>query len=84
MRDVRRSPRRRALGGVGIVCQKRQRRCPELLRLRDAALMEWCAAETYSDVCRAWGRLGGLTTAHRYGRAHFAALARRRRLALPR
>jgi hypothetical protein len=58
------------------LCAKRQRRCPELLRLRAAALMEWCAAETYSDVCRAWGRLGGLTTAHRYGSEHFAALAK--------
>jgi hypothetical protein len=66
------------------VCAKRQRRCPELLRLRDAALMEWCGAETYSDVCRAWGRLGGKTTAHRYGRGHFSELARHRRPATPR
>jgi hypothetical protein len=58
------------------MCAKRQRRCPELLRLRDAALMEWCSAETYSDVCRAWGRLGGRVTLHRYGREHFAMMAK--------
>jgi hypothetical protein len=58
------------------MCQKRQRRCAALLQLREAALQEWTKAETYSDVCRAWGRLGGLTTAHRYGREHFAALAK--------
>jgi len=39
--------------------------------------MEWCAAETYSDVRRAWGRLGGRVTLHRYGRGHFSELARR-------
>jgi hypothetical protein len=61
------------------VCAKYKRRCPELLRLRDDALMEWCQAETYSDVCRAWGRLGGRTTLHRYGRSHFSELAQRRR-----
>jgi hypothetical protein len=37
--------------------------------------MEWSAAETYSDVCRAWGRLGGLVTLHRYGPGHFSGLA---------
>jgi hypothetical protein len=58
------------------MCSKGKRRCPELLRLRDAALMEWCAAETYSDVCRAWGRLGGRVTLHRYGHEHFAMLAK--------
>jgi len=60
------------------MCAKRQRRCAVLLAIREEAFEEWTRAETYSDVCRAWGRLGGLTTAHRYGRAHFAALARRR------
>jgi hypothetical protein len=58
------------------VCQKRKRRCPTLLAIREAALEEWIVAETYSDVCRAWGRLGGLTTAHRYGPEHFAMLAK--------
>jgi hypothetical protein len=61
------------------MCQKRQRRCAVALQLRADALMERCAAETYSEVCRAWGRLGGKVTAHRYGPEHFAALARRRR-----
>jgi hypothetical protein len=36
--------------------------------------MEWTSAETYSDVCRAWGRLGGRVTLHRYGPEHFARL----------
>ncbi len=58
------------------MCKKRQRRCPVLLEIRDQALQEWIVAETYSDVCRAWGRLGGLTTAHRYGRDHFSELAK--------
>jgi hypothetical protein len=63
------------------MCAKRQRRCAVLLQIREEALQEWIVAETYSDVCRAWGRLGGLTTAHRYGRHHFSELARRRRRA---
>jgi hypothetical protein len=65
------------------VCAKRERRCPELLRLRDAALEEWTGAQTLSDVRRAWGRLGGRTTLHRYGRRHFSELARRRRPIAP-
>jgi hypothetical protein len=58
------------------MCQKYQRRCPAVLQLRETALREWCQAETYSDVRRAWGRLGGRITLHRYGRGHFAALAK--------
>ncbi len=65
------------------MCAKRQRRCPELLRLRDAALEEWTGAQTLSDVRRAWGWLGGRTTLHRYGRGHFSKLARRRRPIAP-
>jgi hypothetical protein len=64
------------------MCAKRQRRCAVLLQIREEALQEWIVAETYSDVCRAWGRLGGRVTLHRYGRDHFAELARRRRAAL--
>jgi hypothetical protein len=59
------------------VCAKRQRRCSALLEIREEALQEWTRADTYSDVCRAWGRLGGRTTLHRYGRRHFSQLARR-------
>ena len=58
------------------MCAKYQRRCAVLLQLREEALQEWMVAETYSDVCRAWGRLGGRVTLHRYGREHFAALAK--------
>jgi hypothetical protein len=61
------------------VCQKRQRRCPALLAIREEALMEWTQAESLEDVRRAWGRLGGRVTLHRYGREHFSELARRRR-----
>jgi hypothetical protein len=64
------------------MCAKYQRRCPALLAIREEALQEWIVAETYSDVCRAWGRLGGRVTLHRYGRGHFSELARRRRAAL--
>jgi hypothetical protein len=60
------------------MCAKRQRRCAVLLKVREEALKEWTVAETYSDVCRAWGRLGGRTTLHRYGRQHFSGLARTR------
>jgi hypothetical protein len=68
---------------VQIMCAKYQRRCPALLAIREEALQEWIVAETYySDVCRAWGRLGGRVTLHRYGRGHFSELARRRRVAL--
>jgi hypothetical protein len=58
------------------MCQKRQRRCPALLAIREEALEEWTRAETLSDVRRAWGRLGGRVTLHRYGREHFAKLAK--------
>lgn len=61
------------------MCAKYPRRCPALLAMREEALQEWCLAETYSDVCRAWGRLGGKPTLHRRGRAWFSELARRRR-----
>jgi hypothetical protein len=61
------------------MCQKRQRRCLAALQLREEALEEWTTAETYSEVCRAWGRLGGRVTLHRYGRGHFSELAHRRR-----
>ena len=61
-----------------IVCRKkRQRRCPELVALREAALEEWCRAVTLGDVRAAWGRLGGLTTLHRHGREQFARMGRR-------
>jgi hypothetical protein len=60
------------------MCQKRQRRCPALLQIREDALQEWTKAETFADVCRAWGRLGGRVTLHRYGAGHFALLARHR------
>ena len=60
------------------MCRKYQRRCPSLLAVREEALREWERAETYSDVCRAWGRLGGKVTLHRYGAEHFSELARRR------
>jgi hypothetical protein len=58
------------------MCQKRRRRCAVALQLREEALREWIAAETYFDVCRAWGRLGGRVTLHRYGREHFSELAK--------
>jgi hypothetical protein len=58
------------------MCAKYQRRCPEVLAYRDAAMAEWCRADSYSDVCRCWGRLGGRVTLHRYGRQHFAQIAR--------
>jgi hypothetical protein len=58
------------------VCQKRQRRCAVALQLREEALQEWTRAETFEEVCRVWARLGGRTTLHRYGREHFARLAK--------
>jgi hypothetical protein len=58
------------------MCQKRQRRCDELLAIREAAVREWCLAETFEEVCRVWARLGGRTTLHRYGREHFSELAK--------
>ena len=66
------------------MCQKRQRRCVVALQLREEALEEWIRAETLHEVRAAWGRLGGKVVLHRYGRQHFAALARRRRPALSR
>jgi hypothetical protein len=64
------------------MCAKRQRRCAVLLRIREEALEEWTRAETFEEVCRAWRRLGGRVTLHRYGRDHFSELARRRREAV--
>jgi hypothetical protein len=61
------------------VCAKRQRRCAALLAIREEAFEEWTRAETLHEVRACWGRLGGRVTLHRYGRSHFAALARRRR-----
>ena len=61
-----------------IMCKKHQRRCAALLQLRDEALEEWTTAETQHAVWVAWGRLGGKVTLHRYGRGHFAQIARRR------
>jgi hypothetical protein len=61
------------------VCQKRKRRCPTLLAIREQAVQEWARAETLEQVRIAWGRLGGRVTLHRYGREHFSELARRRR-----
>jgi hypothetical protein len=58
------------------MCAKRQRRCPALLEIRDEALREWTKAETLEDVRSCWGRLGGRTTLHRYGREHFSELAK--------
>jgi hypothetical protein len=63
------------------MCQKYERRCAVLLQLREQALLEWSKAQTFEDVCRAWGRLGGNVTKHRYGAQHFSQLARRRRRA---
>ncbi len=60
------------------MCQKHQRRCPALQEFREEALKEWTTAETQHAVWVAWGRLGGRTTAHRYGRGYFSELARRR------
>ena len=62
------------------MCQKRQRRCPALLEIREEAFEEWCRAETLGDVRRAWGRLGGRVTLHRYGREHFSELAKASRV----
>lgn len=60
------------------MCQKRQRRCADLLALRVSADREWYSAEDLHAVRVAWGRLGGRTTLHRYGRDHFRQLRRRR------
>jgi hypothetical protein len=58
------------------MCQKRQRRCAIALQLREEALQEWVRAETLHEVRSVWGRLGGRVTLHRYGREHFAMLAK--------
>src|SRR5918993_5361533 len=47
---------------------KRQRHCPALLAIREEAFMEWTKAERFDQVRSCWGRLGGRTTLHRYGR----------------
>lgn len=60
------------------MCAKRQRRCPDLLEIREQALREWAGAESFEEVRAAWARLGGLTTLHRYGREHFSLMARSR------
>ena len=60
------------------MCRKGQVRCPELVGIRNEAMREWCAARTYEEVRSVWSRLGGKVTLHRYGREHFAALARLR------
>ena len=57
------------------MCQKRQRRCPVLLQLREDALREWAGAETFEEVRAAWSRLGGRVTLHRYGLEHFLRMA---------
>jgi hypothetical protein len=46
---------RRRPVAVDVMCRKFERRCPAQLRLREEALEEWTGAETFSDVCRAWG-----------------------------
>jgi len=57
------------------MCQKRQRRCPALLAIREEALGEWIRAETFDEVQTAWRRLGGRVTLHRYGVAHYRRMA---------
>jgi hypothetical protein len=58
------------------MCSKKgQRRCPTLLAIREEAVAEWILAATLREVRVAWGRCGGRTTLHRYGRGHFAMLA---------
>jgi hypothetical protein len=58
------------------MCRKHARRCAVLLQIREEAFEEWTRAETFEEVCRVWARLGGRTTLHRYGREHFAMLAK--------
>jgi hypothetical protein len=58
------------------MCQKRQRRSPALLAIREVAFDEWTKAETFEQVRSCWSRLGGRTTLHRYGREHFSRLAK--------
>jgi hypothetical protein len=57
------------------MCAKGQRRCPDLLELREDALREWTRAETFEEVRAAWSRLGGRVTLHRYGVEHFGRMA---------
>lgn len=61
-----------------IVCRKRERHCGAYLALQEAAYEEWMIANELEDVRRAWGRMGGLVTLHRYGSTHFHLLARHR------
>ena len=42
----------------------------ERIRLADTS--------AYSEMCRTWGSLGGLTTFYRYGAGYFGMLSRRR------
>jgi len=60
------------------MCAKYERRCPELVELREAATREWAVAGTFEEVRAAWSRLGGRVTLHRYGSRHFSLLARHR------
>jgi hypothetical protein len=46
------------------------------LAIREEALQEWTRADSFHDICVCWGRLGGRVTLHRYGRQHFAQIAR--------
>ena len=48
----------------------RDRAEAERVRLADTA--------AYSEMCRTWGSLGGLTTFYRYGAGYFGMLSRRR------
>jgi hypothetical protein len=58
------------------MCRKYARRCAVLLQIREEAFDEWTRAETFDQVRSCWARLGGRTTLHRYGREHFAMLAK--------
>ena len=58
------------------MCRKRQRRCPELLAIREEAFREWVVADSFEEVRAAWCRLGGRVTLHRYGVAHYRRMAR--------
>lgn len=60
------------------MCAKRQRRCPELVAIREAATCEWAVAESFEEVQTAWRRLGGRVTLHRYGVEHYRRMARLR------
>ncbi len=57
------------------MCQKHQHRCQARCDMAEEALQQWAVAETLPEVRRAWARLGGRTTLHRYGREHFRLLA---------